>query len=499
MFRQRAKKHPVGAVLLSVVSDSTVYLLGGLLIGLGNVVLVPLYTRVLPPRQFGVFALIDIAILLIVTVTVLKMDVSYLKWFAELNSSAQNELLGSTLLAGLAASILGGTILSLFCASRAAESWLHDADRNYAWLLLPIVVLENVQSLLLTDLRARRRPILYSLAALFRLTGIVFSTYYLMSVRGMGLLGLFTGRLIGDATSVAFLAAICLRSVVFRFSLSFVGPMLRFGLPLIWSLLTFTAQDAAGRYFLVHYGTLEQVGFLGAAIKLGAVFQMLMSAPFGIAWGGILFQVVKQQEAQVIYSKIFGYVYVVALGVALTLTIFTPTLFHFFTGPAYYPAMALLPLVVLVRAMNVIEQPAATGIYLSGRTEFFAAIYTIALIVNLLLLRGLVPRFGAMGVGWAWLLGSAIVPVLDLFFGQRMYRLTFSTKLMLLPVLPWILILARLPEAVTNGFLNHFLTECVLCLLVVLFFGGLLVYDIRDLRHHLRHAGRPPAWGTIPQ
>ncbi|HEU0048117.1 MAG TPA: polysaccharide biosynthesis C-terminal domain-containing protein, partial [Nitrososphaera sp.] len=193
----------------------------------------------------------------------------------------------------------------------------------------------------------------------------------------------------------------------------------------------------------------------------------------------------------------FGYVYVVALGTTLVLTILAPTLLRVFTAPAYFPAVTLLPLVLLVRAMNVIEQPAATGIYLSGRTEIFAAIYTIALVVNLFLLYELVPRYGAIGVGWAWFIGSAVVPILDLFFGQKMYRLTFSAKLMLFPVLPWVFISARLPQAFANVLLKHFVIECFLCLLVVLFIGALLVYDIRDLRHQLRNRGGSPAWGTL--
>src|SRR6266571_5315422 len=309
-FRDRLKRNPIGAALVSLASDSAVYLAGGLLVGLGNVILIPLYTRLLAPRAFGVFALIDVVILLVVTVTVLRMDVSYLKWFADLSPEARKELLGSALLTGLTASTLGGVLLFLIAASHLGESWLHEPVRNYALLLLPIVVFENLQALFLTDLRARRKPVLYTLAAIFRLGGMLFSSYYLMSVRGMGLSGLFAGRLIGDAVSVASLAAVCLRSMKLRFSRSLVGPMLRFGLPLIWSLLAFTAQDAAGRYFLVHYGTLEQVGLLGAAIKVSAVFQVLISAPFGVAWGGVVFQIVKQREAQVIYSKIFGYVYV---------------------------------------------------------------------------------------------------------------------------------------------------------------------------------------------
>src|SRR6266481_549641 len=496
-FHERLKREPIGATLLSLASDSTVYLAGGILIGLGNIILVPLYTRTLSPREFGVYALVDITVLLLVAVSALKLDVSYLKWFADLAPARRGELLGSTLLTGLGVSLLSGSILSFSVAGRLGELWLRTSAHSYAWLLCPIVILENLQSLLMTDLRAGRRPVPYSMSGLLRLAGIVAASYYFLSIRQMGLHGLFLGRLIGDALAVGYLCAVCLRSAVWKIVPSLTVPMIRFGLPLVWSVFAVMLQDASGRYFLSRYGTLEEVGLLGAAIKVGAVFQMLVSQPFGVAWGGVLFQIVKKQSAQIIYSKILAYVYVLSLGAALVLTIFAPTLFRVFTAPAYYSAIVLLPLVLLVRAMNVIEQPAATGIYLSGRTEIFAAIYTIALVVNLFLLYELVPRYGAIGVGWAWFVGSAVVPVLDLVFGQKMFHLTFSAKLILFPVLPWFFISARLPEAFANGLVNHFVIECVLCFSVVLFIGALLVYDIRDLRHQLRNRSGSPAWGTL--
>src|SRR5215471_14306233 len=71
VFSQRVRRiraEPIGGVFFSLASDSAVYLVGGLLMGLGSVVLVPLYTRALGPREFGVYALLDITVLLVVTV-----------------------------------------------------------------------------------------------------------------------------------------------------------------------------------------------------------------------------------------------------------------------------------------------------------------------------------------------------------------------------------------------------------------------------------------------
>lgn len=488
-FVQRLRQEPIGAVLISLVGDSAAYLAGGVLLGLGNVVLIPLYTRSLAPREFGVYALLDVTILLLVSVTALKLDVSYLKWFADLEPARRGELLGTMLLAGLGASACGGVILFLLVASPLGGSWFHASVRSYAWLLLPIVVLENLLSLLLTDLRARRYAISYSVTALVRLACMIFVSYYLLAVRHLGLQGLFLGRLAGDAAGVLYLSAISIRFLAWRFVPSLLRPMLRFGLPLIWSTLAVMLQDASGRYFLSRSGTLEEVGILGAAIKVGSVFQILVATPFGVAWGGVLFQIVKQPNAKIIYAKILNYVYVFALGIALALAILAPLLVHIFTAPAYYSAIGVLPLILLVRAMNVIEQPAATGIYITGRTAFFAGIYTVALALNLLLLRELVPRYGAVGVGWAWFLSSASVPLLNLAIGQQFYRLDFSAKLFVLPVIAWIAVTRWLSFRLSSLSATRIWVPILAAALVVFGAAGLLVNDFHWMRRALNARG----------
>ncbi|MGB9465160.1 MAG: oligosaccharide flippase family protein [Candidatus Acidiferrum sp.] len=486
---ERLRQEPIGGVLVSLAGDSAAYLAGGVLLGLGNVVLIPLYTRTLTTREFGVYALLDVTILLLVAVTALKLDVSYLKWFADLEPAHQGELLGTTLLTGLAASTFGGTILSLLVASHVGESWVHASVKSYAWLLLPIVVLENLQSLLLTDLRARRCAISYSGAAVVRLACMIFASYYLLAVRHSGLAGLFLGRLAGDAGGVLYLCAASLRFVAWRFAPSLLRPMLAFGLPLIWSTFTVMLQDASGRYFLGRSGTMEEVGVLGAAIKVGAVFQILVAAPFGVAWGSLLFQIAKQPGARIIYTKILNYVYVFALGVALVLAILAPALIHIFTAPAYYAAIGILPLILLVRAMNVIEQPAATGIYLAGRTKLFAGIYTVALALNLLMLHELVPRYGAAGVGWAWFMSSASVPILMLAIGQRFYRLRLSAKLVVVPIIAWIVVARWLSFRLWSLSATRIWLPILAAVVVVCGAAGLLASDFHWMRRDLNARG----------
>jgi O-antigen/teichoic acid export membrane protein len=483
----RLRREPVGAALWGLVSDSGVYLMGALLIGLGNFVLVPLYTRYLAPSEFGVYALVDVAILLLVTVTQLKFDVSYLKWFAELELSRRGELLSTVLAVGGLGSAVAGAVLSAVVLSHAGHAWLGGTTRGFGWFLLPLVVFENLQGILLTDLRARRHAVGYSTVAVCRLFVIVGATYYLLAMHHEGIRAVFAGRLVGDAAGLLILAALCLRKMEWKFRSSILKPMLRFGIPLIWSVIAVTLQDASGRYFLSRHGSLEAVGLLGAAIKLGAIFQVLVNNPFGVAWGGMLFQIVKLPNARMVYSKIFSYVYVFSIGIALILTVLGPTLFRLFTSPAYYSASVVLPLILLVRTANVIEQPASTGIYLAGRTGLLSVLYSIALCVNVVLLYLLVPKYGILGVGWAWLLASAVVPFLMVIWGQKSYPLTFNWRLMVLPLLPWVLVLGRGTWSLASlSSLGDLISQLLLCIAII--FGAviLVLHDFRMMRRDLR-------------
>jgi len=80
---QAIEDHPLLAVVYPLVKQSAVYFVGTGLVGLGNFLLVPLFTRYLTLADFGVYALIEIALLITVTMAQLGMGTSYVRWYAE--------------------------------------------------------------------------------------------------------------------------------------------------------------------------------------------------------------------------------------------------------------------------------------------------------------------------------------------------------------------------------------------------------------------------------
>ncbi len=477
LLAEKGAGDPVLSAFFALAGDSAVYLAGSVVIGLGNFVLIPLYTRYLAPAEFGVYALVDVLILILVTVTQLGLGVSYLKWFADLGETQRGTILVSSLVSGLSAALLGGGLLSIAVAGPMGERWLQTADRGFAWTLVLIVALENVQGLFLSDLRARRKSVAFSASAVIRLLAIVGASLWFIVGQKQGVAGVFLGRLVGDGVSVLVLATFSLRSTRLGFAWPVVGSMVRYGLPLTWSALMGMLLDASGRYFLSHYSTMEQVGFYGAAIKIANVFQMLVNQPFGVAWGGLMFQIVKWPNARLVYSKILAYVFVLSLVIAFILVLFTPTLFAIFATAAYAPAMVVFPLILLVRAINIMEYPMAIGIYLAGRTKWFVLIYLVGVVINVLVNYLLVPTYGMFGAAWAWLVAWMVITGLMAWIGQHYYPLHYEWKLLLIPIVLWGFIFLGEHSLAPDLANFYWPSRIVLALVVIFGVVGLLVQD----------------------
>lgn len=480
---QLSDKNPLLSAFFALIKDSSAYLIGGATIGLANLVLVPIYTRSLTPGEFGIFALIDITILIIVTITQLGLGVSYLKWFADLGDERRSEILSSTLTISTVAAIVGSGILTIFLMSPYGNNWIIKSNDTLIWLLIPIIILENVLGLFLSDLRAHRRPVAYSLSMVLRLISIVAASIFLVVLLDRGIIGIFLGRLIGDFVGVSILSLLCLPKIKIKINLSISKAMLLYGTPLVWSALMAMMLDASGRYFIQIYGTIEQVGYYSLAVKISGIYQMIVYIPFGAAWGGLIFQIVKWTNARLIYSKILSYLIILSLCFALILSIFSPSIFRIFAPASYFPSLIVFPLVVFVRAVTVLQYPTSVGIFIGDRTRFSALVYSIGLLVNLLGIFILFPIYGIIGIAVAWLFSWITIIMLMTWIGQFFYKLIFSWRIIILSILTLVLILINYQSIITIisnlGLLNQILISSVLICIVIIF----LIQDFRSSRY----------------
>ena len=441
-FSPGEERSSPAAVMLSLLGDSAQYLVGMAVMGLANVFLLPIYTRFLSPSDFGLYALVELLALTLTSISGLGFTVSYLKSFAVSGPGEVPKLFGTMLwVNGLAAVITGGG-LSLFLASPESASLLRGGARRFAWLLLPLVVLETLQGVLLTHLRAQRRAGSFSWAAAIRLLSIAALSIWLVVGRGEGLPGVFKARVLGDVLACLLLWGMTASDLSWSASLPSALSMAKYGLPVMGSALIMMILDGAGRFFLDHYGSLEQVGLYSVAVKISGIMRLLVVVPFGAAWGGLLFQIAKRPRAPLIYSKLMSYLLVASVSIAVVLSLFSPLFLRILATREYSRSLSCVPWLLLVQAVAVLQYPSSVGLYLGSATRWLPPIFSCGILVSFFLNRLLIPNFGVLGAAWAWLGAWVVITLLMASVGQRHYPLHYDKKPFLIACAPCVLLLA---------------------------------------------------------
>jgi O-antigen/teichoic acid export membrane protein len=432
MIRLGSVEDSVAGVLLSLASDSAQYLVGLVVMGLANMVLLPLYTRYLSPADFGLYALIEVLVLGLISIASLGFNVSYLKWFAESEPAEHPGLLSTALWANGLAGTIAGAALSFFALSSQGTKVLGGDASSVALWLLPLILFETLQNVFLTHLRAKRRAFAFSAVSVIRLVIVAGLSIWLVAGRGLGLVGVFEARVLADLCALLVMWAISASDVSLKAVLTFALPMTKYGLPVVGSSLIMMALDGLGRFFLNHYDSLQDVGLYAVAIKISGLMRMLIVVPFGGAWAGLLFQIAKKPNAKIIYSKLFSYVLVLSIAIALVLSVLSPLLLAVFATKEYADSLPLIPWLLLVQVAVVLQYPASVGIYIGSATKWLIPIFTSGLILSIVLNWLLVPRFGMLGAALAWLGAWIFITTLMSIIGQRYYALHYDWRPLLL-------------------------------------------------------------------
>lgn len=480
--------NPLISAFVSIINDSSGYLIGGVMIGLGNIILVPIFTRTLTPSEFGAYTLIEISILIIVTITQLGLGVSYLKWYADIGEERRSELLTSTLVIGFVSAAIGSIFLLFILVSPIGTQVINDNNRGLIWILIPIIILENLIGLMLSDLRARRLPLAFSISMIFRLFVIIFASILFIVVFEQGIFGVFLGKLIGDIAGFSILAILCLSRLTISVNISLSKNMIRYGMPLVWSSLMAMMLDASGRFFIESFGSIEQVGYYALAVKITGIFQMLIYVPFGAAWGGLLFQIAKWEKAQLIFSKILSYLLIFSLGVAFILIVLSPSIFRILSTEAFFPSLILFPIVIIARAIAILEYPTSVGLYIRERTKISPIIYSFGLILNIIGNYLLFPKYGILGTGLAWCLSWILIVILMASMSQLFYKLIFNWKIILGSILFLVVLISNYETFVSALTELSLLFQFLLAIAISIFVFLILLQDFRIAKIDLKES-----------
>lgn len=409
--------------------ETLIYGLAGVLTTLTGVILVPIFTRVFSPTDYGVISLITSLMALASIFVVLALDSASHVWYWD----TKDRLDRVTTIASWAwcqivvAASIAGILISI--APTIADRILNEPSATwairFAAATLPMMTFTQV---LLNWLRMQRRPwptfgYAASLTVSVTLLNLFFAVMLDMGITGV-FLGQFTAYCLGTAVAISILKGwIDPR----RFSGTRVRVMLRYGLPLVPAAISFWIVGLLDRYFIEFYSSRAEVGLYQVGYQVAALVGLATGA-FQQAWGPFALSIKEELGVQDVYAR--ALLAFVSLGALLctAVSIFSPEILRLFTTPLYYQAASVIPYLAFSYLMMGLMYIAGLGPSLVKRSGPTGIAITLGAISTVILNFLLTPRLGMQGAAIATLISWAIVPVYVFRRAQQMYAIPYAFR-----------------------------------------------------------------------
>ncbi len=415
-----------------LTKQTLVYGVGTILTRFVTFMLLPVYTNVLSPADYGLAVLIFVFLAFMNYIYNYGLDSALLRFYSGATKPKnKTRILSTAVWMALAAS--AALSLVIYALRMPLANVLLSEQEGaiffkYAALILFFDCLCRIPFALL---RLKEKPYAFMGIRLINVAMTLGLNIYFVVILKMGVIGIFRSNLITSATTATLLYLIMVKELSFTFSGQLSKDLLLFGLPFIPTGLATAAMEMINRYIVKHFLGLDAVGLFSAGYKLG-IFMLLVSTAFFYAWQPFFLRVGPAENSRRLFGRILTYFTAVALSFWVLLTLFMPEIVNlhikdiYLIGPEFQSCVTIVPFVLLGYVFYGINQVFLPGIYFKKKTRYLASNTVLAALINVGANYYLVPRLGIVGSALASLIGYICLAAATYFVSQRLFKVHYE-------------------------------------------------------------------------
>lgn len=397
--------------------------------------LVPLYTRVLSPTDYGTLNLVNATFYFVVVLAVFALDSASARWFYDTeDTDDRKSTISSWFWFQLAASAILALIIILL--SPFISRFILKEDKPVLFIIPALGLLANILPGMVSNwLRYQRKAVHMVVFTILNLLVNVGMNVLLVLVLKWGVKGILTAMLVSNTVASVYVMMLMRDWIRPRaFSMQRLKEMLRFAMPLIPTSIAFWVMNSSSSFIIEHYHGKGEVGLYAIGSMLASAVTMVVGS-FQMAWGPFAFSIINKPEAKNTYAMVLTLYSMLMSSVALGVALFAREGLMILTTPAYHGASMVAGLL----AFNAIIYGYAyiasigTSIVKDNRPLALAVIMAALLTGSLYFL--LVPHFGKEGAAISTSLGYLIVPAYIFYKAQQYWHIPYKFSLSMLVVL----------------------------------------------------------------
>ncbi|MBI5215659.1 MAG: polysaccharide biosynthesis C-terminal domain-containing protein [Ignavibacteriae bacterium] len=412
-------------------TDTAIYGISTIVGRFLNFLLVPFYTNVLAPGEYGVVSYMYSLIAFANVVYTYGMEISYMKYATSLEIGNQRQNFCTPLFSLAGTSITFTLLLFALTPSLPSILSLPSDLTTILYYTAGILLCDTLSAIPFASLRLERKAKRFALIKLLNIIINVAMNVVLLVKFNFGVEGIFISGFVSSALTVVMLLPTIKQHFLFEFDKTLWKSLLKFGLPSIPAGLAGMVLQVVDRPILKALTDDATVGIYQANYRLG-IFMMLLVSMFDYAWKPFMFSVAKEENAKELFARVLTYFTLAMATVFIVLTFFIDDIArlnffgHHLINERYWSGLDIVPLVLLGYVFLGMATTMSAGIYIEKNTKYNPPITMTAAAVNIAANFLLIPIIGMSGAAWATLVAYFVMAVMTYIMCQRIYPIHYE-------------------------------------------------------------------------
>lgn len=404
-----------------------IYGLSGVVTRMISIFLIPIYTRLFVPEDYGIINLINTTFFLLGLLVVCALDNSASRWFYDSKDEADHKQTFATWIWFQFILSVAVAIIIIILSPYLILTFFKQDGKPIYFILPAITLITNILPSVINNwYRVHRRPVA---TVLFSVT---------QSIVTIGLSVLFvivlkwhiTGVFAALAISSGIFSLVALQQMHGWFSLKYFNKqrlrvMLKYAVPFIPAAIAYWLLNSTDSYFIAFFKNKAEVGLFGIGASIASGIGLFTGA-FQQAWGPFAFSIMNEDNAKQVYANVFLlYGYVMGFLAAL-LMLFAPEILTILTAPAYHDAAWVAGILGYNLVVIGFTYIAVIGTSIAKITAPYGIAMMFATILTIILDIILIPKFGKEGSAIATVGAQLIVPAYLFYKGEKVYPIPYK-------------------------------------------------------------------------
>jgi O-antigen/teichoic acid export membrane protein len=417
--------------LKELTKDTAIYGISTMLGRFLNFILVPFYTNVFSPADYGVVILIYSYIAIFNIIFIYGMDAAFLKYSAFKDIGDEKDNFSTPYFSVLLTSIfIGGLII--FLQRPFAEFVELKSNLNYIITLTALILFVDANVVIpFLKLRLEKKAKLFSLIKILSIVFNITLNVFLILKLKWGIEAIFISNLAASVLSFLLLTPTILKNIKFSFHKVLFKRLLKFGLPYLPAGLGMMLVQVIDAPILEKLTDVETVGIYKANYKLG-IFMMLFVNMFQYAWQPFFLTNAKEENAKELFSKVLTYFTIVGSLMLVLLSLFISDIvqINFFgysiIGSKFWGGLYIVPVILLAYLFNGLYVVFSAGIYIEEKSIYAPVVAGLGALTNIVANYILIPQLNIMGAAIATLLSYVVMAAGYYFVTQKYYKIDYD-------------------------------------------------------------------------